>query len=360
LGYPSLKMTEVEILRDHLAEGFQAVMILRNVSHEEARRAGLPDAASAGVKALPLAHADGRKVMFYLIEAESIEFAESIVRDLRSITGYTLVICCCVMGTDTVEGRTVSLDGIISGLRDMLGWQVRASDTPYAFDVIFEFEGEVREQIDAAVKAVRTACLALSLRNRIGFFGGSSAAVPKFKGQPFSIVAGHPIRVGLEIDREDLSRAERISNNDRALACALALQAIYSGVTDDLKLTIGWAAIEEFFGSSPEHLLDVPELEAVAAAIDSLQCLASEKRDTLKKKLKDPNYFSKQSRNERIATTIATLLLGSERDAVLRQIRDITSARGKRVHTFGRSQDDLRQHLKFIESVLLAGCNRAS
>ena len=69
-------MAEVDELKNHLAQGFQAAMVLRDPAEDELRQRKLPTAYFSGkVKALPMWHKDGRKLMYYLREPEAIAFA---------------------------------------------------------------------------------------------------------------------------------------------------------------------------------------------------------------------------------------------------------------------------------------------
>jgi hypothetical protein len=347
-------MSELDELRRYLADGFQPAMILRDVKEDELRRVGLPEAYYSGVvKALPLAHADGRRSMFYLKEQDAIEFARELVRDLRTIIGYTLCLCCTVIGPDTIEGRDVALGQVITRLREILGWDVRKSAYPHALEIVFDIEGDDQSKVKTALDQSRDVCLALSLRNKLGFVVRPSSGAPRYKGQPFSIISGPAVNVGCRIDPDDLAKVARISADEAALKAAQALQAIYSGVTDDVRVTVAWSAIEELFGSKPKHLLDANELSAVQDAIDSVAGLDADKREALRKKLADSSLMSKESRNERIASEIGTLL-GRDSAEMLKQIRDLTTARAKRVHSLRSREGSIAQHVAFVESVLLA------
>jgi hypothetical protein len=114
-------MSEVDDLRRYLSDGFQPMMLLRDVDEEELRRQGLPSGYVSGcVKALPLTHSDGRRLMFYLKEQETVEFAREIVRDLGTIIGYTLYVYCSVIGPDITEAKDVDLGQVIASLRESM------------------------------------------------------------------------------------------------------------------------------------------------------------------------------------------------------------------------------------------------
>ncbi|HEX9658182.1 MAG TPA: hypothetical protein VGB89_14855, partial [Bacteroidota bacterium] len=82
-------MTEKEYLEQYIAEGFRAAMVLRDPLPEELRDAPHP-LSGITVKELPLAHPDGRELMYYLTDPIAIKFAESLVQKERTTIGYRL------------------------------------------------------------------------------------------------------------------------------------------------------------------------------------------------------------------------------------------------------------------------------
>jgi len=347
-------MSEVDSLRRYLAEGFRPEMILRTVDEEELRRVGLPAAYyGADVRALPLTHADGRRYMLYIKEPDTVEMAQDLVRDSRTIIGYTLYIYCSVIGPDTIEGSDVDLGQVIANLREILDWKVSQSAHPHTFEIVFEIEGDDLLKVQTALNQAQDVCLALSLRNKLGFVVVPGTPSAKYKGQPFSLQIGLPVKMGCRIDPDDLAQVAGISANEAALKAARALQALYSGITDDIRVTVAWSAMEDLFGSRPEHLLNATELSAVRDAIDSVKCLDADKREALKLKLGKSDLISKESRNERIASEISALL-GRDRTEVLKQIRGLTEARAKCVHSLRSRGGRITEHVAFVESVLLA------
>src|ERR1017187_10330655 len=122
-------MSELDDLRRYLNDGFQPMMILRDVDKEELRRQGIPE-ASEPLKALPLKHPDGRGIMLYLREQDAIAFARELVRDLRTISGYTLYVQCTATGPHLLDTGEVDLGQVIERLREILGWEVRLSPSP--------------------------------------------------------------------------------------------------------------------------------------------------------------------------------------------------------------------------------------
>lgn len=86
-------MSEIDTLRSLLNDGFKAVMILRELSEEELRRQRVPISRPGTiVRALPLRHSDGRTLMFYMTDADTIKFAEELVSDLRTVIGIDLCV----------------------------------------------------------------------------------------------------------------------------------------------------------------------------------------------------------------------------------------------------------------------------
>ncbi len=100
-------MTEIDDIRGLLDQGFRAAMILRQPTEEEIRQ--LPGVyAKSTVKALPLMHPDGRKLMYYLRDPAAMDFARGLVEEQNAIIGCDLFVYCS--GTviqPRTPGRTV-------------------------------------------------------------------------------------------------------------------------------------------------------------------------------------------------------------------------------------------------------------
>lgn len=350
-------MTETDEIRKLLEEGFRAAMVLREPTEDEIRR--LPDVyAESEVRALPLTHPDGRKLMYYLRDSTAIEFAARLVEEQKTVIGYDLCVYCSGIGPDTIHGRKLHLDGVVEELRELLDWDLSVSDYPHTFEVSFKIEGDDQAALDDKLDEVRKVALALSLRNSLGFVVGSSSSGTRYQGQPFSLKMGLEERNVRSLTSAQLAYVEQVWADPDALAAAEALQALYGQVSDDSRITVGWAAIEHIFARPAEHLLDSTELKTLLDSVGSLDSIPVQKRDRLQKVLRSPDLVASEGRNERIARSI------SERtsetfEEVYDKVRSLAQERGRRVHARSDQARPLAQHVDFVEGVLWAiieGC----
>jgi hypothetical protein len=347
-------MSELDDFKRYIAEGFQAAMVLRDSTEEELRRHQLPDAYfGVTVKILPLCHTDGRKLMYFLKEPDALAFAQSLVERQREVIGYDMCVYCSAVGPDTIHGRIIYLDDLISDLRILKGWDITKSEYPHTIEISFKIEGNDNTEEDARLTDVRKLALALTLRNKLGFVVSAYSPGIRFRGQPFSVKMGIQEKYVNGIDKTDIANVERIWRDDEAFTAVSALQTIYSQVTDDSRITVAWAAIEQLFTTKPEHLLNKSELSSVINAVTGLSCLSEQKSKRLLDWLKDANFLAKENRNARIAHNVS-VLLGQEYEKTYLAVHELTNARGKRVHKLSGQRVSLTEHIKFAEQILWA------
>lgn len=350
-------MTEKDDIQKLLKEGFRLAMILRVPTKDEIRR--LPDVyAESEVRALPLMHPDGRRLMYYMRDPTAIEFAAGLVEEQKTVIGYDLCIYCSSVGPDTIHGRRLYLDGVVNELRESLEWDVSVSDYPHTFEVSFKVEGDDQTALDEKLNEVRKVALALSLRNGLGFVVGSSSPGTRYQGQPFSLKWGLQERNVRGLTPAQLAYVGRVWANPDAFAAAVALQTLYCQVSNDSWITVGWAAIEHIFARPAQHLLNSAELEYLLSVVGSLDDIPVDKRDRLQLVLRNPELVSSENRNERIARSISERT-GESFEDVYDKVRSLAQERGRRVHALCNRARSLAQHVAFVEGVLWAvigGC----
>ena len=345
-------MTETDDIRKLLEEGFRPAMVLRKPTEDEIRR--LPDLyAESEVRALSLMHPDGRKLMYYLRDSEAIKFAAGLVEEQNTVIGYDLCVYCSGIGPDTIHGRKLYLDSVVNELRELLDWDLSVPDYPYTFEVSFKIEGDDQAALDDNLDEVRKVALALSLRNGLGFVVGSSSPGTRYQGQPFSLKMGLVERNVRGLTPAQLAYVKQVCADPDALAAAEALQAPYCQVSDDSRITVGWAAIEHIFARPAEHLLDSTELESLLDVVGSLDSIQVEKRDRLQKVLRKPDLVASEGRNARIARSISERT-GETFEEVYDKVRSLAQERGRRVHALSDQARPLAQHVDFVEGVLWA------
>lgn len=155
-------MTEIDDIRSLLAQGFRAAMILRKPTDDEIRR--LPKIyVRSTIWALPLMHPDGRKLMYYLRDHATVDFARRLVEEQKTIIGYDLCVYCSGIGSDTILGRKLYLDDVVKNLQHLLKWDLATSEYPHTFEVFFKIEGNNQTVVDNNLEQVRKIALALSI-----------------------------------------------------------------------------------------------------------------------------------------------------------------------------------------------------
>jgi hypothetical protein len=303
-------------------------------------------------------HPDGRKLMYYLRDSEAIDFAARLVEEQHTVIGYDLCVYCSGIGPDTIHGRKLYLDSVVNELRELLDWELSVSDYPHTFEVLFKIEGDDQAALDDNLDNVRKVALALSLRNCLGFVVGSSSPGTRYQGQPFSLKMGLAERNVRGLTPAQLAYVEQVWADPDALAAAEALQALHCQVSDDSRITVGWAAIEHIFARPAEHLLDSTELEALLDVVGSLDSIPVEKRNRLQEVLRSPNLVASERRNARIARSISERT-GKTFEEVYDKVRSLAQERGRRVHALSDQARPLAQHVDFVKGVLWAvieGC----
>ena len=343
-------MTEIDDIRSLLDQGFRAAMILREPTKDEIRR--LPEVyAGSTVRALPLMHPDGRKLMYYVREPAAMDFATGLVEKQKMIIGHDLCVYCSGIGPDTIHGRKLYLGNVVENLRQLLEWDLATSEYPHTFEVSFKIEGNDQAAVDDRLAQVRKITLALSLRNSLGFVAGSTSPGTRYQGQPFSLKVGLQERNVRGLSDSHLAYIDKVCNAPDALAAAEALQEVYCQVSDDSRITVGWAAIEHIFASPAQHLLAPDELKVVLDVAEQLDTIPRKKRDRLKMLLLNPDLLSEVGRNERLALGISNRTKMYFKD-VHDKVRLLARERGRRVHTLSDEARPLAQHVDFVESVL--------
>lgn len=344
-------MTEKESLISFLKEGYQPYMIIREISEEE-RRAQLPEPYwEKRVFALPLGHKQKDNLMFYFTEEETLAYAQELVEDAKTIIGYHLCVYCSVTSVEAIQGREVHFGSIIKSLRMVKGWEVRESEYANVFEVHFEIDEDDRKLLEEYVEEVRKIALILSLKNKKGFAVDYYSPGPKYKAQPFALTVGLGQTNLKGIQKQDLQNLSKLYDNEKCREAVFALRSIYSQITDTSKIAIAWAALEKLFRTKPQHILRKSELDAIDEKLHKLE-IDESKLTAIKGRIKDPNIMAKQSRNERIAQSIADSL-DEDYESTLTRIRELAKARGKLVHTLNQSPE-VREHLDFIEEILHA------
>ena len=204
-------MDELRELMKLLEEGYRPAMVLREVSHAEAERCGLPAPYHSGAaRALPLAHPDGRKLMFYMCDGRTIAYCEQLVEDLWQVTGYSLCVRCAATGLDAALDRKAYLSDFVHAVKKDMGWDVRESDYPNVFEIHFEIEGDDRKAVQDRIEAVEKLVLAASLRNRMGFVVVRVSPGEKYKGRPFAFGLGYCERHTDAPTADELARVDML------------------------------------------------------------------------------------------------------------------------------------------------------
>ncbi|MBN1360841.1 MAG: hypothetical protein JW993_09625 [Sedimentisphaerales bacterium] len=336
-------MTERDAIQKRLEEGFEAVALWH-----------LP-AASGGpeIPSLLLVHPDGQKLLCHMKDPEAIAFVAGLVKEKKAVIGYDLRVYCSGIGSSTILGRKLHLNSVVDELCASLGWDASVSKYPHTFEVAFTVEGEQESLLAQKLDEVRRVVLALSLRNRLGFVVAASPSAPRWRVPVFSGLLGIEERSVDAPTQEQLAYVERVCAHPDASVAAAALQDLYSQVSDNARITVGWAAIEHVFDCRARHLLDKCELRSLLDVVGCLDNIPAGKRERLREILRDPNLVSFERRNDRIARNISERT-GVALEEALKKVKSLANERGGRVHTLLNRAKPPAQHVGFIEETLWA------
>ncbi len=352
-------MNEIKRLEKYIIEGFKTHMVIRKIPDDK-KKSQLPEFYwDKEVYALPLWHEDNRKIMFYFIDKETKEYAQSLVKEGKEVIGYHLVVYISVLSSEAVEGRQIFLEPVIASLKEVKGWDARPSQYPNVFEVHFNIDSGEKQKVEQSIWEVEKMLLLLTLKNKKGVHITSYSPGEKYRHQPFSINVG---LVETKLDGVSITEIEKYSDllkNDTFLKVVNSLRLLYSQINNTAKITACWNTIEDFFScSKPIHILTQVEIKEITKAINNTS-LEEEKKTVIVKKIKDSSLFPQKTRNERIAENISTLL-GQDVDIVKEQLSALSKIRGKSVHSINTDDSNMQPYLQFTEKILLEYLNKVS
>ena len=100
-------------------------MVIRKISDDQ-KKSRLPEFYwDKEVFGLPLWRQDNQKLMFYFIEQETKEYAQSLTEKGKEVIGHHLVVYISVLSDEAVHGRKVHLEPVIDSLKEVKGWDVK-------------------------------------------------------------------------------------------------------------------------------------------------------------------------------------------------------------------------------------------
>ncbi len=343
-------MTEVEKLKQLVAEGYEPHMIIRELSDVEVR-SKLPEKFwGAKVYSIPLAHRNKSNMQFCFTEKNTHAYALELVEEARKIIGYDLCVYCSVTSIKAIEGREVEFKSVIESLKELKGWDVRESEYTNVFEVHFKIEGDDREKLNECVENVRRIAVILSIANKMGFSVSHYSTGPRYKAQPFSFKVGlwHSDLKGIDV--KDIQVLSSLYKNEKCLYAAKGLQDMYSQTNNSSRITIGWAVLETIFDSRPVHLLEKVEKDQLFEVLDQVD-LVEKKIAVLKEKIRNTNIMAKESRNERMAKEIASFL-NKDYQMTLGNIKKLARERGNHAHVRSEKQKEIDGFITYIEDIL--------
>jgi hypothetical protein len=346
-------MSEVDVLQSLLNRGYRPSMHLERLNAAEVRELLPQQFWDKEVKALTMRSPDGAVGSFLYTTPEADEIVRRLVEEQSAVTGYFLCVYCCAVGTDATAGRQVELKGLIGDLHALTNWDIRESKYPNVFEVHSYAASNDKSALEERVNEVERVCLALSLKNGLGF-QISTSSHPTFVGQACSIVAGLVVRLPETVSTVNLEALAHVESDERRLSAALALRDVYSQVTTRTQLIVAWAAVEDLFRSSATHVLGADGLLELSQIIEGVLGApeGNPASERIIKVLQNADLVPAKSRNERLAERIAPVL-GADEKAVYADLRQASAARGKVAHS-AASDADLREPIAFLIRVLEA------
>jgi hypothetical protein len=349
-------MTEKESLERYIEGGFIPFMLVRTVSEAEKAKAQLPTPfLTRDVFALPLWHADARRLMFYFVEDETRDYAESLAAAQREVVGYHLCCHCGAVSQAFPLRGLIRFETVARSLVDIRQWDARIDEASGGFDIHFDIDSPEEDRAHDRIREVQDVLIALSLKNEVGFFVRRHSLVPKFRGQPQSITWGLEEVALSGLAPTDLGVLDGLRDSSDARSAAEILHLVYAQIDFRSKVIVGWAAIEELFNSAPQHMLSSEERKEIVTFAQQLRTLC-EDQPRLKKlcdAIKDKDRMAKESKNERISRAIATFMHWNMSD-VLETVRDLTRTRGRLAHSLSADNIGTEKHFKFVEAILKA------
>ncbi|MCK9439374.1 hypothetical protein M0Q39_04935 [Patescibacteria group bacterium] len=138
-----------------------------------------------------------------------------------------------------------------------------------------------------------------------------------------------------------------IKNNSDFHEKLKELRIFYSQIDPRSQLIYGTSLLEEWFNVDAEHCLTKDEKESVIKAIKELE-LDKKKIFKLKNEINNPSFFSKKSRNERIAEAVHEYY-GLELKEIKKKIKKLYNTRAELAHLI--KQCELEECLDFLKSI---------
>lgn len=218
------------------------------------------------------------------------------------------------------------------------------------FDVVetpfldtFEVRFDTSDNADKEMRRLDVLLIAISLRNRMGFFILRKKDVDDDRYHQW---------VSIPPGDENLDTfTHKCTEDEKFRVFVDNVRLYYAQVDPRSKIILGFSLLEDRFGANPEHILTTTEQERLCAEVDS--CIADlDKREKVKNALKDANRMARFTRNERMAKTIASYMGDGEAE-VLKRITEISALRGKLAHSAIRDIDQpkVEETTRYIECI---------
>ncbi len=326
------------------------MMILREISQNEVKEK-LPEFYwDKKVYALPLIKfSEDNKLMFYMIEEETITYAKQLVNDAKTIIGYSPVAYCTVTSFESSKGHNILFEDLIDSLNKITEWEIKKSKYPNTIEIRHNIKSGSQEFLTAYINEIEDVAMLVSLKNKKGFQISAFSQGEYTNGQPFGITWGLQQNSLKGITQDELTRFKNILSNELCREAISSLQLIYSQISNSSKLTICWATIEHIFDEKPKHILEKKEIGEVIELMKSSN-LSEVKIKKIEEIIKNPNLLAEKNRNVRIAENMSQTL-GLNQEQTYNEIRNMTKTRGMMVHSLG-NETDISNHLTFVEGIL--------
>ncbi len=289
----------------------------------------------------------GKGVYYPITNDEELKLATREVEKSSEVIGYVVNAMC--------RGRNLigeeKIDEYANNLKELTGWKIKIVNESL-FTAQIEIEGTSKEIGNQFISELQNYLICTSLKNRAGVMISGVNWSPKYKAQPFALVAGAWTRFPDKINLDEVDETiQLISSGKKKLICDLI--EFYSQDSSRTKLITGFSIIEHFFDCKSENILSKQEKKDIIAKIGELPSIATDKDkiNKLMNVLNSPTMY-KLNRNERLAFKLAEVMKIEYAEAY-NKIKELAKYRGKAAHSITEDMPEYSKLSDYIEQVLL-------
>ena len=266
--------------------------------------------------------------------------------------------CAALGGRFSDQGRfypnKFHLDDLVASLDGLWGWQFTLGDVVGTCKVVIRLKSTDRRDALEAVDKLQHLLDCLAVSQQVGFQIQHRSIAPIQRLEPTVSVTSLEERMLPPVTSEEIGSSEAIlSSPTKARIVGHYLNQAYGENYMPNRLSTLWTAAEYVFGGTPKHLLMEKEIRYLLHSAEGIESLRndSDRLRELKEALQNPNRLPLETRNKRMAKTIAHIM-GMRADDAYSKIREASELRGKLLHTYSANWEGIENSVKFLEEAL--------